>query len=61
MVPKLEAQFGLGAFGLSIVHEITFDDPAGRAFLLLGFLCWRDKGLSSGMDQALAAFRALPV
>ncbi len=61
MVPKLEAQFGLGAFGLSIVHEITFDDPTGRAFLLLGFLCWRDKGLSSGMDQALAAFRALPV
>lgn len=60
MVPSLEARFGPGAFGLAIVHEIPFDDPAGRAFLLLGFLCWRNKGLSSGIDQLLAAFRALP-
>jgi hypothetical protein len=60
IVPVLEARFGPGAFGLSIVHEIPFDDPAWRAFLILGFLCWRNKGLGSGMDQVLAAFRALP-
>ncbi len=59
VVPYLEAQFGPGAFGLAMVHEISFDDPAWRAFLLLGFLCWRNKGLSSGIDQVLAAFRTL--
>ncbi len=59
VVPYLEAQFGPGAFGLAMVHEIPFDDPAWRAFLLLALLCWRNKGLSSGIDQVLAAFRTL--
>lgn len=59
MVSSLEAQFGPGAFGLAMVHEIPFDDPAWRAFLLLALLCWRNNGLRSGIDQVLAEFRTL--
>ena len=61
MVPQLEARFGPGALGLTVEHEeLSSDDPLRRGLLLLGFLCWRNKGLSSGIDQVLAAFRALP-